>query len=114
MTACWRTPPAFTNRLVNVSVNPSGRFGALDTEPRFVSLDMTAACASLMDCSFPQPLMLSWAATIVTAAPPRKWRRSKVAWAMVHSFPLFLSVGCEVLGEISQVGGEKRIPRPQP
>src|SRR5215213_2749982 len=33
MTACWRSPPAFTYRLVNVSVNPSGRFGAPETEP---------------------------------------------------------------------------------
>ena len=33
MTACWRSPPAFTYRLVNVSVNPAGRFGAPETEP---------------------------------------------------------------------------------
>jgi hypothetical protein len=33
-TACWRSPPASTNRSVNVSVNPAGRFGARATEPR--------------------------------------------------------------------------------
>jgi hypothetical protein len=33
MTACWRSPPASTYRLVNVSVNPAGRFGAPETEP---------------------------------------------------------------------------------
>jgi hypothetical protein len=32
MTACWRSPPASTYRLVNVSVNPAGRFGAPETE----------------------------------------------------------------------------------
>src|SRR5262249_5274132 len=33
VTACRRTSPVSTYRLVNVSVNPSGRFGAPDTEP---------------------------------------------------------------------------------
>src|SRR4051794_25111300 len=33
MTACRRSAPASTYRLVNVSVNPSARFGACETEP---------------------------------------------------------------------------------
>src|SRR5437016_2477033 len=33
MTACRRTSPVSTYWLVNVSVNPSGRFGAWETEP---------------------------------------------------------------------------------
>ena len=33
ITACRRTSPVSTYRLVNVSVKPSGRFGAPDTEP---------------------------------------------------------------------------------
>jgi hypothetical protein len=33
VTACKRSPPASTYRLVNVSVNPAGRPGAPDTEP---------------------------------------------------------------------------------
>ena len=33
VTACWRSPPASTYRLVNVPVNPAGRFGTPETEP---------------------------------------------------------------------------------
>src|SRR5215470_360677 len=33
MTACRRTSPVSMNRLVKVSVNPAGRFGAPETEP---------------------------------------------------------------------------------
>src|SRR5215469_10363744 len=33
VTACRRSPPVSTYRLVNVSVNPGGRFGAPETEP---------------------------------------------------------------------------------
>jgi hypothetical protein len=33
MTACWRSAPVSTYRLVNVSVNPGGRFGAPEAEP---------------------------------------------------------------------------------
>ena len=33
MTACRRSSPVSTYRLVNVSVNPAGRFGAPETEP---------------------------------------------------------------------------------
>src|SRR5215472_92967 len=33
VTVCWRRFPVSTYRLVNVSVNPAGRFGAPDTEP---------------------------------------------------------------------------------
>ena len=33
VTTCWRSPPVSTYRLVNVPVNPSGRFGAPETEP---------------------------------------------------------------------------------
>lgn len=33
MAACRRSAPASTYRLVNVSVNPFGRFGACETEP---------------------------------------------------------------------------------
>jgi hypothetical protein len=33
MTACWRSSPVSTYRLVQVSVNPAGRFGAPETEP---------------------------------------------------------------------------------
>src|SRR5215216_7102085 len=32
MTACWRSSPVSMYWLVNVSVNPSGRFGAPETE----------------------------------------------------------------------------------
>ena len=30
VTTCWRSPPVSMYRLVNVPVNPSGRFGAPD------------------------------------------------------------------------------------
>src|SRR6266508_1785202 len=33
MTACWRSSPASMYRLVKMSVNPAGRFGASETEP---------------------------------------------------------------------------------
>src|SRR5215831_4720267 len=33
VTTCWRSPPASMYWLVNVLVNPSGRFGAPETEP---------------------------------------------------------------------------------
>ena len=33
VTACRRSSPVSTYRLVNVPVNPAGRFGAPDTEP---------------------------------------------------------------------------------
>ena len=33
MTACRRSSPVSMYRLVNVSVNPAGRFGAPETEP---------------------------------------------------------------------------------
>src|SRR5207344_1079300 len=33
VTACRRSSPVSTYRLVNVPVNPSGRFGAPETEP---------------------------------------------------------------------------------
>src|SRR6516165_12108824 len=33
VTTCWRSSPVSTYRLVNVPVNPSGRFGAPETEP---------------------------------------------------------------------------------
>src|SRR5271169_2129557 len=33
VTTCWRRSPVSTYRLVNVAVNPSGRFGAPETEP---------------------------------------------------------------------------------
>jgi hypothetical protein len=33
VTACWRRSPVSTYRLVNVPANPSGRFGASETEP---------------------------------------------------------------------------------
>src|SRR5215212_1567131 len=51
MTACWRSPPAFTYRLVNVSVNPSGRFGAPETEPGPSGVD-SGAEDELMSISF--------------------------------------------------------------
>src|ERR687894_1277648 len=39
---------------------------------------MRGPCVSSLDCSLAQPIMPSWAATIVMAAPPRKRRRSRV------------------------------------
>ena len=33
VTTCWRRSPVSMYRLVNVPVNPSGRFGAPETEP---------------------------------------------------------------------------------
>src|SRR5918997_4499110 len=37
---------------------------------------MRGPCVSSLDCSRAQPIMPSWVATIVMAAPPRKRRRS--------------------------------------
>src|SRR5919106_30821 len=53
---------------------------------------MRGPCVSSLDCSVAQPIMPSWAATIVMAAPPRKRRRSRV----------ILSPPC--------VGGGRRVP----
>src|SRR5215203_6773806 len=51
MTACWRSPLASMNRLVNVSVNPSGSLGAPETEPGPSGVD-SGAEDELMRISF--------------------------------------------------------------
>src|SRR5215218_7956577 len=43
-----------------------------------VSSDMRAPYVSSLDCSFAQPIMPSWVATMVMAAPRRKRRRERV------------------------------------
>jgi hypothetical protein len=53
VTACRRSCPVSTKRLVKVSVNPSGRFGAPETEPGPSGVSERGE-AALMRSSFPE------------------------------------------------------------
>jgi hypothetical protein len=53
MTACRRTTPVSTYRLVNVSRNPSGRFGAPEAEPGPSAMGRVVADEA-MRTSFPK------------------------------------------------------------
>ena len=55
VTACRRSPPVSTYRLVNVPVNPAGRFGAPETEPRPSGVGRSVE-DELIVISFPETL----------------------------------------------------------
>src|SRR6516164_7758409 len=67
VTTCWRRSPVSTYRLVNTSVNPSGRFGAPETEP---GPSGAVTADELMSIPFPGTLR-AFAAQRRTDNPPR-------------------------------------------
>src|SRR6516162_1291913 len=66
VTTCWRSPPVSMYRLVNLPVNPSGRFGAPETEP---GPSGVVAADELMSIPFPETLW-AFAAQRRTDIPP--------------------------------------------
>src|SRR5262252_5959066 len=79
ITACSRTSPVSMNRLVNVSVNPSGRLGAPETEPGPCGLDVDdefmripvlelSAATAFMDCACADMRVMNCAAATAIAA----------------------------------------------
>src|SRR5215472_12287743 len=63
MTACRRSSPVSTYPLVNVSVNPAGRFGAPDTEPGPPGVGRSAE-DELMVIPFPETVRACAAETL--------------------------------------------------
>src|SRR5690348_11138944 len=69
VTTCWRRSPVSMYRLVNVPVNPAGRFGAPDTEPGPSGTGGSLG-DELMGIPFPGTLR-AFAAERRTGNPPR-------------------------------------------
>src|SRR4051794_40730172 len=79
MTACWRSSPVSMNRLVNVSVNPGGRFGAPETEPGPSGKD-SGAEGELTRISFAMPIANAYFPrhmTLCVTRPPHS-RKTKL------------------------------------